>query len=198
MNLKDKREEDYDAPPAPAYVAYAGEGKAAGCVDCVRCAHALLGHVGVCMLRSPLRSGPPLIPYLTLPTPTNHPSNQPQPLTQGPRGLGGRGGGGRRRRGGTARRGRVEAQHHAAGGSEREGGWGGVGCVDRVRVVKSGRGRAGLGLVSPLAHPPHHQMQRRSCSTTGGACSASSTSPTRSATSRPSSPGDFVFLKLYL
>jgi hypothetical protein len=38
VNLKDKREEEYSAPPAPAYVAYSGEGKAAGyvCV-CVLC-----------------------------------------------------------------------------------------------------------------------------------------------------------------
>lgn len=162
MNLKDKREEDYDAPPAPAYVAYAGEGKAAGCVDCVRCAHALLGHVGVCMLRSPpsLRPAPHTLPYLTLPTPTNHPSNQPQPLTKGPRGLGGRGGGGRRRRGGTARRGRVEAQHHAAGGSEREGGGGG--WLRRSRLssqVGTGTGGAGLGITVGSPAPPPNATQ---------------------------------------
>lgn len=41
MNLKDKREEEYSAPPAPAYVAYSGEGKAAGyvcsCGVCLSC-----------------------------------------------------------------------------------------------------------------------------------------------------------------
>lgn len=32
ISLIDKRQEDYEAPPAPAYVAFSGSGQTMGCV----------------------------------------------------------------------------------------------------------------------------------------------------------------------
>jgi hypothetical protein len=48
VNLKDKRDEDYSAPPAPAYVAYSGEGKAAGYVCIYGCTRVCVFWMCVC------------------------------------------------------------------------------------------------------------------------------------------------------